>query len=107
MPFNHSLQYVVANKADHIAQLFSLAILIQSWYRKPRVAPYDDLSVGKRRLELPNYPLWNGNNSITDMPNTCTQYCRDHLPGVGIIDQQRMIHILIIVAVKEGELLVP
>jgi|MudIll2142460700_1097286.scaffolds.fasta_scaffold03200_3 hypothetical protein len=40
------------------------------------------------------------------MPIPCAQHRRDQFPGVGIIDHQRMIHILVVVPVEKRQLLI-
>ena len=72
---------------------------------KRGIAAHDNLHVRKPLLEAPNNPAEHPHRAPRRMGIARAQHRTHQLPALPIKDQQGMIHVLIVVAVKAGELL--
>jgi len=66
---------------------------------------HDNLHLRKALFEAPNNPSQDAHRAAGRMDIARTQHCTHQLSALSVKDQQGVIHLLIIVAVKEGELL--
>jgi hypothetical protein len=99
---------VVGDEADNLADPgLIFQILIEGGPRETGIGPHQDQGLGVGLPELLDQPLEYRHRPLGGMGVAGSQPCRQGKAVLAVKDQQRMIHVLFVIAVEEAELLLP
>src|SRR5713226_1800802 len=103
--FGALLEDAVGGDADGILDLEELAELIEQRQSKTGIAAQLDLHAGEGRLQTRYQTQQHGHDTGMTGGVSRTQPCRQQASGVTLEDQHGVIHMLVVSAVEEAELL--
>ena len=101
------LEYRVGGNADGIQDIERFQSPVDLWSSRAGIGPIADLTFSKAPLNNGNQPIELCGDSRSSTGIAGAKQCREQRAGFGFEQKQRVIHMLAVFSVKEGELLLP
>jgi len=89
----------VGDQAHRVEDAFLFAVVIQSGHSEARVGPYLYVHFGPSLPQTDDYALQEGHRRVGGVGVARPQQSTDQVPALPVEDDQRMIHVLLVVAV--------
>src|SRR5215210_295176 len=95
----------VGDESDRVGDAFFLAVVVDGGHREAGIRPHLYCHPGPSLPKTPHYALQEGHTGVGGVGVAGPQKRRDQVPALAVEDEQRMIHVLPIVAVVVGTFL--
>ena len=92
-------QLAAGPDADGVADALVLKKVVQDGNGQAAIAPELDRNLGPSSSYLSHNPLEDVDDAVTGMRDTGTQHDRDELIGLPLEEQERVVHVLLIIPV--------
>src|SRR5215208_186661 len=105
--FGHLFEALVGDQRDGVAYALPLAVVVEGWHGEAGVGPYLYLDFGPSLSQSTHDALQDGHRGVRGVGVSCPQERRYEMPALAVEDDQRMVDVMLVVAVVVTTFLLP